>query len=54
MSKSLRNVINPDDVIADYGADTFRLYEMAMGPLDASKATPRRWELELAARIVSF
>jgi leucyl-tRNA synthetase len=37
MSKSLRNVINPDDVIADYGADTFRLYEMAMGPLDASK-----------------
>jgi leucyl-tRNA synthetase len=37
MSKSLRNVINPDDVIADYGADTFRLYEMYMGPLDASK-----------------
>ena len=37
MSKSLRNVINPDDVIADYGADTFRLYEMAMGPLEASK-----------------
>ncbi|NJN14258.1 MAG: class I tRNA ligase family protein [Planctomycetes bacterium] len=32
MSKSLRNVINPDDVIADYGADTFRLYEMYMGP----------------------
>ncbi|MDA0802930.1 MAG: leucine--tRNA ligase [Planctomycetota bacterium] len=37
MSKSLRNVINPDDVIAEYGADTFRLYEMAMGPLEASK-----------------
>ena len=37
MSKSLRNVVNPDDVIADYGADTFRLYEMYMGPLDASK-----------------
>lgn len=37
MSKSLRNVINPDDVIAEYGADTFRLYEMYMGPLDASK-----------------
>ncbi len=37
MSKSLRNVVNPDDVIAEYGADTFRLYEMAMGPLDASK-----------------
>ncbi len=37
MSKSLRNVVNPDDVIADYGADTFRLYEMYMGPLEASK-----------------
>ena len=37
MSKSLRNVINPDDVIEEYGADTFRLYEMYMGPLDASK-----------------
>ncbi len=37
MSKSLRNVVNPDDVIAEYGADTFRLYEMYMGPLDASK-----------------
>jgi leucyl-tRNA synthetase len=37
MSKSLKNVINPDDVIAEYGADTFRLYEMYMGPLDASK-----------------
>jgi leucyl-tRNA synthetase len=37
MSKSLRNVINPDDVIAAYGADTFRLYEMYLGPLDASK-----------------
>ena len=37
MSKSLRNVVNPDDIIADYGADTFRLYEMAMGPLEASK-----------------
>ncbi|MFK7883324.1 MAG: leucine--tRNA ligase [Phycisphaerales bacterium] len=37
MSKTLKNVINPDDVIADYGADTFRLYEMYMGPLEASK-----------------
>ncbi len=37
MSKSLKNVINPDEVIAEYGADTFRLYEMYMGPLDASK-----------------
>jgi leucyl-tRNA synthetase len=37
MSKSLKNVVNPDDVVADYGADTFRLYEMYMGPLEASK-----------------
>jgi leucyl-tRNA synthetase len=37
MSKSLRNVINPDDVIESFGADTFRLYEMYMGPLEASK-----------------
>jgi len=37
MSKSLRNVVTPDDVIRQYGADTFRLYEMFMGPLDASK-----------------
>ncbi|MCA9276395.1 MAG: leucine--tRNA ligase [Phycisphaerales bacterium] len=37
MSKSLKNVINPDEVITEYGADTFRLYEMYMGPLEASK-----------------
>ncbi|MCU0689433.1 MAG: class I tRNA ligase family protein, partial [Phycisphaerales bacterium] len=37
MSKSLKNVVNPDDIIRDYGADTFRLYEMYMGPLEASK-----------------
>ncbi|MFQ5494474.1 MAG: leucine--tRNA ligase [Phycisphaerae bacterium] len=37
MSKSLKNVVNPDEIIADWGADTFRLYEMYMGPLDASK-----------------
>ena len=36
MSKSLRNVENPDRVVEEYGADTFRLYEMYMGPLDAS------------------
>jgi leucyl-tRNA synthetase len=36
MSKSLKNVVNPDDVIAEYGADTLRLYEMYMGPLEAS------------------
>jgi len=37
MSKSLKNVINPDEVIDSFGADTFRLYEMFMGPLEASK-----------------
>ncbi|MBL4591074.1 MAG: leucine--tRNA ligase, partial [Phycisphaerales bacterium] len=37
MSKSLKNVVNPDDVIAEYGADTFRMYEMYMGPLEATK-----------------
>lgn len=36
MSKSLGNVINPDDVIVDVGADTLRVYEMFMGPLEAS------------------
>ncbi len=38
MSKSKGNVINPDDIVAEYGADTLRLYEMFMGPLDASIA----------------
>ena len=37
MSKSLRNVVNPDDVISQYGADSMRLYEMFMGPLEATK-----------------
>lgn len=38
MSKSRGNVVNPDDVVAQYGADTLRMYEMFMGPLDASIA----------------
>lgn len=37
MSKSLGNVINPDDIVHSHGADTLRVYEMFMGPLDASK-----------------
>ncbi len=37
MSKSLGNVVNPDSVIADYGADALRLYEMFLGPLEAMK-----------------
>ncbi len=38
MSKSRGNVVNPDDVVRKYGADTLRLYEMFMGPLDAAIA----------------
>ena len=38
MSKSKGNVINPDDIVASHGADTLRLYEMFMGPLDATIA----------------
>jgi leucyl-tRNA synthetase len=37
MSKSRGNVVNPDKVVADYGADSMRLYEMFMGPLEAAK-----------------
>ena len=38
MSKSLKNVVNPDDIIKSHGADTLRLYEMFMGPLEAAVA----------------
>ena len=37
MSKSLYNVVNPDDIVVTYGADTLRLYEMFLGPLEQSK-----------------
>ncbi|MGA3487969.1 leucine--tRNA ligase [Micromonosporaceae bacterium DT55] len=40
MGKSLKNVVTPDDMCATYGADTFRVYEMSMGPLEVS----RPWE----------
>ncbi len=40
MGKSLQNIVSPDDMYAQYGADTFRVYEMSMGPLDVS----RPWE----------
>jgi leucyl-tRNA synthetase len=40
MGKSLRNVVTPDEMCAQYGADTFRVYEMSMGPLEVS----RPWE----------
>jgi leucyl-tRNA synthetase len=37
MGKSLKNSVSPDDIYGEYGADTLRLYEMAMGPLDADR-----------------
>ncbi len=37
MSKSKYNVVNPDDIVAQYGADTFRMYEMFLGPIEVSK-----------------
>jgi leucyl-tRNA synthetase len=37
MGKSLKNAVSPDEICSEYGADTLRLYEMYMGPLDASK-----------------
>jgi leucyl-tRNA synthetase len=37
MSKALKNVVNPDEIVGEYGADSFRLYEMFMGPLEATK-----------------
>ncbi|MCH7721118.1 MAG: class I tRNA ligase family protein [Planctomycetes bacterium] len=37
MSKSLGNVVSPDDIVAQFGADAFRMYEMYMGPIEASK-----------------
>ena len=40
MGKSLKNVVTPDEMCAAYGADTFRVYEMSMGPLEVS----RPWE----------
>jgi len=40
MGKSLKNVVTPDEICADFGADTFRVYEMGMGPLETS----RPWE----------
>ena len=40
MGKSLKNMVTPDDMCDEYGADTLRVYEMSMGPLDVS----RPWE----------
>ena len=50
MSKSRGNVVNPDDVLAAHGADAFRLYEMFMGPLEATKP----WQTEGVAGVERF
>lgn len=50
MSKSRGNVINPDDIIQEYGADALRLYEMFMGPLEAVKP----WQTEQLLGVVRF
>lgn len=50
MSKSKGNVINPDEIIEKFGADTLRIYEMFMGPLDADKA----WDTNSLVGIYRF
>ena len=50
MSKSKGNVVNPDEIVAFHGADTLRLYEMFMGPLEASVA----WSTNGLRRCSSF
>jgi leucyl-tRNA synthetase len=50
MGKSLKNSVSPDDMYASYGADTLRLYEMAMGPLDAD----RPWQTDDVIGVYRF
>jgi leucyl-tRNA synthetase len=50
MGKSLKNAVTPDDIYAAYGADTLRLYEMAMGPLD----TDRPWQTDDMVGVYRF
>jgi leucyl-tRNA synthetase len=50
MSKSRGNVVNPDDVIREYGADSMRLYEMFMGPLEAVKP----WQMNGVVGVYKF
>ncbi len=50
MSKSRGNVVNPDDIVAGYGADSLRLYEMFMGPLEAVKP----WSMEGVSGVRGF
>ena len=50
MSKSRGNVVNPDEVVRDFGADSLRLYEMFMGPLEATKP----WSMQGVKGVRSF
>jgi len=50
MSKSRGNVVNPDDIVSEYGADALRLYEMFMGPLEAVKP----WQTNQLIGVVRF
>ena len=50
MSKSLKNVVNPDDIVQQYGADTLRMYEMFMGPFEQNKA----WSTESVEGMYKF
>src|SRR5213078_2484440 len=50
MSKARGNVVNPDDMVAEFGADAFRLYEMFMGPLEMVKP----WNTQGVAGVYKF
>ena len=50
MSKSLKNVVSPDDIVEEYGADTLRMYEMFMGPFEQSKV----WNTKALSGIKKF
>ena len=50
MSKSRGNVVNPDDIVSNYGADSLRLYEMFMGPLEATKP----WSMDGVGGVKGF
>ena len=56
MSKSKGNVINPDDIVQSHGADTLRLYEMFMGPLDAANVSEKRirWVSSILRSCMAF
>ncbi len=54
MSKSKGNVVNPDDIVESHGADTLRLYEMFMGPLDASIAWSTNGLMVHAVSLIVF